>query len=115
MVSDPLDLYSRQALQFIYKFYDAEKGNLQKVQKLIRIEGKYISAKYRGEMFKYNIKNIMLIGLHRVYKIVLKSLEKPFYSWIVFNKKYACTLQNFDSYWKQVLLRIGIHDNPKMQ
>ena len=98
----------------IYKAFDKEKGNLNNIEKTIRIDGKFVSSKYRGEALKSNIKNIMLIGLYQVYLIALKSLDKPCDGWEYFARKYSDNVDNFEFYWQKVLLRIGIEGNPKM-
>ena len=114
MANDPIDLYTREALSMIYRSFDEENGNLKNVEKTIRIDGKFVSAKYRGEALKQNIKNIMLIGLYQVYLIALKSLDKPCDGWESFAKKYIDNIDTFELYWQKVLLRIGIEGNPKM-
>lgn len=74
-----------------------------------------MGPRYCGEQLKKNLKNLMLIGLFKVYKKSIKSTEKSKKNWESFLKNYLSTFEQFESYWKKVLLKIAIFDNPKME
>jgi hypothetical protein len=112
-LEDPMTIYTSEALVVIYNLYVSEDGNFQAIQKRIRREGRYKTAKYEGEQLRHNVKNLHLIGLYRMYKTAMRRSLHPCNGWQTFSCKYLPHLDKLAIEWLKVLFRIAVYDDAK--
>ena len=63
----PHNIFGHNAMETIYSYFAEENGDIFNVEKKLKGDGMFTAPMYQGELLKANIKNLLLIGLFRVY------------------------------------------------